>query len=92
MFHWTDQKIRVHTFYCVLALTLLALLRRELHWHGIELSIPALLDTLSGIHEVAVIYPPTEGRRHKDHMTLTERSLLQQQIMDLLKLDRYVVV
>lgn len=28
----------------------------------------------------------------KDHMTLTERSPLQQQIMDLLKLDRYVVV
>lgn len=92
VFHWTDQKIRVHTFYCVLALTLSALLRRELHQHGIELSIPALLATLSGIHEVAVIYPSTEGRQHKDHMTLTERSPLQQQIMDLLNLDRYVVV
>ena len=27
--HWTDQKIRVHVFYCVLALMLCGLLRRE---------------------------------------------------------------
>lgn len=74
-------------------LTLTALLGRELHRHGIQLSIPALLETLSGIHEVAVIYPPIEeGRRQKDHMTLTERNPMQQQIMDLLNLDRYVVV
>ena len=91
MFHWTDQKIRVHAFYCVLALTLTALLRQELHRNGIELSIPALLETLSGIYEVAVIYPHNEGRRYKDHMTLTERSPLQQQLMDLLKLDRYAI-
>ena len=28
MFHWTDSKIRVHAFYCVLALTLTSLLQR----------------------------------------------------------------
>ena len=28
--HWTDQKIRVHAFYCVLALPLSSLLRRTL--------------------------------------------------------------
>src|SRR6266566_2332055 len=31
MFHWTDSKIRVHAFYCVLALTLTSLLQRTLH-------------------------------------------------------------
>lgn len=91
VFHWTDQKIRVHAFYCILALTLTALLRRELHQQGIELSIPALLETLSAIHEVAVIYPKTEGRRYKDHMTLTERNPLQQKLMDVLHLDRYAI-
>ena len=29
MFHWTDQKIRVHVFYCVLALTVARLMVRE---------------------------------------------------------------
>ena len=29
MFHWTDQKIRVHVFYCVLALMVARLMARE---------------------------------------------------------------
>ena len=28
MFHWTEQKIRVHVFYCVLALAIAHLMRR----------------------------------------------------------------
>ena len=28
-FHWTDQKLRVHVFYCVLALLLSSLLQRK---------------------------------------------------------------
>ncbi|MEW6524971.1 MAG: hypothetical protein AB1445_15805 [Bacillota bacterium] len=38
MFHWTDQKIRVHAFYCVLALALTSLLQREVHQLGLDLS------------------------------------------------------
>ncbi len=36
MFHWTDIKIRVHAFYCVLALTLTSLLQRALHQPEVE--------------------------------------------------------
>ncbi|MDQ7792558.1 MAG: hypothetical protein RDV00_10630 [Clostridia bacterium] len=28
-YHWTDQKIMVHAFYCVLAITITALARRK---------------------------------------------------------------
>jgi len=28
-FHWTDQKVRVYVFYCVLALTVARLMCRE---------------------------------------------------------------
>ena len=31
MHHWTEQKIKVHTFYCVLALQIAHLMRREAH-------------------------------------------------------------
>jgi transposase len=43
MFHWTDSKIRVHAFYCVLALTLASLLQRRAAQNGIPLSVQALM-------------------------------------------------
>jgi transposase len=58
MQHWTDQKIRVHAFHCVLALLLVSLLQRQLAQQGIDLSIPRLLQRLSDIEETAVVYPP----------------------------------
>ena len=58
--HWTDQKIQVHVFCCVLALTLCRLLRRELQRRSLDWSIPMLLAELSAIKEIAVIYPTPE--------------------------------
>jgi hypothetical protein len=51
MFHWADQKIRVHTFYCVLALTLAHLMRRHADQAGPHMSIRDLLSTPAGIQE-----------------------------------------
>jgi hypothetical protein len=59
MFHWTDSKIRVHAFYCVLTLTLASLLQRKAAQSGISLSIKALFEALNGIQEVVNIYPAT---------------------------------
>jgi transposase len=56
LYHWTDQKIRVHAFYCVLALLLSSLLRRTLAQKDIDLSIVKILSTLSEIKEVALYY------------------------------------
>ena len=43
MHHWTDSKIRVHVFYCVLALTVAHLMRREAGRAGVHLSVRELL-------------------------------------------------
>jgi hypothetical protein len=59
MFHWTDSKIRVHAFYCVLALILGCPLQRRASQNGLSLSMQALLRALGGIQEVANVYPPT---------------------------------
>jgi transposase len=89
--HWTDQKIGVHVFYCVLALMLCSLLRRELHHKGIERSIPAMLDELSGIHEVAVVYPPKGKKKHlRVETTVSKMSEDQRAIFDTLGLKRYL--
>ena len=45
MFHWTDQKVRVHVFYCVLALTVAHLLRRQAAQAGLGMSVRELLAT-----------------------------------------------
>lgn len=75
---WTYQKIRVYAFYCVLALTLSPLLRRRLAKAGIGMNRAAFLEQLSGIYEVAHIYPPQA--RKKDTFTLSEMNELQREL------------
>lgn len=48
-YHYTDQKIRVHIFCCLLGLTLTAILQKEIANRGINISKNQLLDKLSEI-------------------------------------------
>lgn len=86
--HWTDQKIRVHVFYCVLALAVAHLLRRQAARAGLAMSVRELLDTLAGIEETVMVYPSTGGRPKARRM-LTEMTPTQQRLYDLFELDRY---
>jgi transposase len=89
--HWTDQKIEVHVFCCVLALMLCSLLRRELQREGIDLSIPALLEQLGKIREVGIVYPAKDKRRSPTlKMTLSQMSEQQQALYQALNLGRYL--
>lgn len=89
-FHWTDQKIRVHVFICVIALMLVSLLRRELHAKGFDLSIPAALELLAGIREMVMVFPPQEkGAEPSLRTSLTRMSTQQRQIFAALHLERY---
>ncbi len=83
-FHWTDDKIRVHAFICVLAVTIAHLLRREVAHGGIEISLCDLLRDLMDVQEVLLEYPPpsTLGAR----LTLTDRTCRQQPILDYLQI------
>jgi transposase len=63
LYHWTDQKIRVHAFYCVLALTLAGLLHREARRAGLELSLGTLCRELSSICEIINLYPSTSKKK-----------------------------
>ncbi len=91
-YHWTDQKIEVHVFCCVLALTLCALLQRELSRHGVQRSIPALLDELGGIREVDVLYPARqEGGEPVLKTTLSKMTAEQQKLHAILGLKEYEI-
>jgi transposase len=88
MFHWTEQKIRVHVFYCVLALAVAHLMRRQAAQDGLHLSVRELLHTLAGIGETVLIYPSTGGRPRARRM-LTDRDPTQQHLFDLFGLGTY---
>jgi len=82
-FHWTDQKMRVHAFYCVLALILSSLLQRKAAQSGIECTIPALYELLSNITEIINLHAP-EGKsgrgRLRAEYVLSECSPLQDKL------------
>jgi len=68
----------------VLALLLSTLAHKVVREAGIDLSLPALLKDLTGIREVAVIYPPGTLARSRDHLTLSRMSPRQKKLSELL--------
>jgi transposase len=63
-YHWTDQKIRVHTFICLLALLLCRLVERECRGAGYQGSLSSLLDLLSTIRLALVLWPADTPKGH----------------------------
>ena len=88
MFHFTDQKIRVHALYCVLALMVARLMAREADRAGVHLSVRELLGALGGIQETVLLYQGERGRPRARRMT-TEMSPEQRRLYDLFGLDAY---
>ena len=67
-FHWTDQKIAVHFFLCVLGYLMSTLLLREARQKaGFTGSMDTFLDTLNGIRLASVMHDT--GKRGKPKLT-----------------------
>jgi transposase len=88
MFHWTEQKIRVHVQYCVLALLVARLMVREAKRAGIAMSVRELVSCLGGIEETVLLYQGDRGRPRARRM-LTEMNPAQRRLYDLFALDAY---
>ena len=88
MFHWTEQKIRVHAQYCVLALAVARLMAREAKNAGMVMSVRELLSDLKGIEETVMIYPSTGGRPRARRM-ITEMDPTQARLYELFGLAAY---
>jgi len=89
MFHWTESKIRVHVFYCVLALAVAHLMRRQAHQSGLDLSVRQLLTNLGGIQETVLLYPTGNKGRPRAQRILTDTNPTQKQLFELFELDQY---
>ena len=89
LYHWTDQKIRVHAPYCVMALTLAGLLHREARRAGLQLSLEALCRELSSICEVINLYAPIAGKagRLRAASTYTEPTPISSRLAEIFRLN-----
>jgi len=89
MYHWTDQKIRVHAFYCMLGISLLQYVRRQAveAWPG--LSTEELMEQLRQIQKYTLLYPP-QGEKGPNRVAtvLSKQSLTQQRLAQVLGLDQ----
>jgi transposase len=89
MHHWTDQKIRVHVFYTVLALTVAHLMRRQAEHAGLHLSVRELLAELSDIGETVLLHHDGGKGRPRAQRLLTDMTDTQRHLYNLFDLDRY---
>ena len=71
-YHWTDQKLHVHAFLCVVAYLLATLVHltavRAADYAG---SVDALFDDLATIRRVTVLRPGATGRTRRSHQLET---------------------
>jgi transposase len=91
-FHWTDQNLKVHTFCCVLALTLTSLLYRTVRHAGLTLSFQEMMHQLQEIHQVLILSEIPDGskqHRVKLDLVLSPMDPIQQRLYDLLNLATY---
>ena len=89
MHHWTDSKIRVHVFYCVLALAVAHLMRRHAQQGGLHLSVRELLDQLAGIEETVLLYHEGSKGRPRVQRILTDMTPTQRKLADLFDIHQY---
>lgn len=89
VYHWTDQKIRVHVFICLLSLVLGQILMKEMEKKGIKISKDKLLDELNGIYDGWVIQSVT-GKKMSFTRVLGEMTIEQKELWEVVsKIDLY---
>lgn len=88
MHHWTDDKIRIHAFYCMLGVSLLQYIygKAQAAWAGI--SMEQLLEELRQIQQFVLLYPP-QGEKGPNRVAtlLSKQTLAQQSLAEELGLD-----
>ncbi len=88
MYHWTDSKIRVHAFYCMLGVSILQHLYAESAKFWKDLTMEKLLEELSGIMQFEILYP-SQGASgpQRTAVVIPKRTKTQEVLAEKLRLD-----
>ena len=89
MHHWTDSKIEVHAFYCMLGISLLQYMHKQAEtvWPG--LSMEQLLGELRQIQQFELLFPGPHGKGQPRVVTVvSKQTLVQQSLAQALDLNQ----
>lgn len=88
MYHWTDSKIRVHAFYCMLGISLLQYIHKKAQTAWAGLSMEQMVEELRQIQQFTLLYPP-QGDKGPNRVAtvLSKQTLPQQSLAEELGLD-----
>src|SRR5437762_5653113 len=88
MYHWTDSKIRVHAFYCMLGISLHQYIHKKSQsaWPGLPME--QILAELRQIQQFVLLYPPQgEKGPRRAAVVRSKQTFPQQQLAKMLGLD-----
>ena len=90
MYHWTDSKIRVHAFYCMLGISLLHYLLAEARKVVPQVSLETLQHELRKIEQYVLLYPP-QGEKGPPRTAIVQskQTLTQQLLATTLGVDQF---
>lgn len=85
LYHWTDQKIKVHALMCVLGLILVKLLLYRMSQANLSMSLSVLMEELKDMKKIILVYPQGQVKEK-----LSRLSSIQKQLFHLFKLSKYI--
>ena len=87
MYHWTDSKMRVHDFYCILGISLINYLHTQARRGCPRITVEQMKSDLAGICEFALLYPPQgEKGPHRTATVHSKQTLTQQMLSETMEL------
>ena len=88
LYHLTDSKIRVHTFYCPLGLSLLHYVHRQAQAFWPSITIEELQKELQQIQQFVLLYPAQGAGPYRTATVLSTQSLIQKGLTETLGLQQ----
>jgi len=85
VYHWTDQKIKVHALMCVLGLILVKLLLYRIAQANLSMSLPVLMEELQDMKKIILIYPQGQVKEK-----ISKLSSIQKGLFRLFNLSKYI--
>lgn len=86
---WTELDLRIHTFYCMLAVSLLQFMYKPVRKIWPEVSLELLLEELQEIKQFILVYPSAaEQQPERVATVLSEQTLLQQALAQVTGIDK----
>ncbi len=81
IYHWTDSKIRVHAFYCMLGISLLSYLHAQSPKVCPQITVEQMKAELEEIYEFVLLYPPQGEKGPYRTATVQSNQTLTQQML-----------